>query len=110
MDQLSFASLDFAAKKKRAKRDVFLAERATVVPWTALEGVIEPHLRDRRQSRNAWGRWQPLPPPREQTPPYFRHLKEALLKRPPASLWVALGSCEERARPGPRHHPRPDLG
>ena len=26
MDQLSFASLDFAAKKKRTKRDVFLAE------------------------------------------------------------------------------------
>ena len=28
MDQLSFASLDFAAKKKRTKRDVFLAEMA----------------------------------------------------------------------------------
>ena len=33
MDQLSFASLDYAAKKKRTKRDVFLAEMATVVPW-----------------------------------------------------------------------------
>jgi transposase, IS5 family len=43
MDQLSLASLDFAAKKKRTKRDVFLAEMATVVPWAALEGVIEPH-------------------------------------------------------------------
>jgi len=43
MDQLSFASLDFAAKKKRTKRDVFLAEMAAVVPWVALEGVIEPH-------------------------------------------------------------------
>jgi transposase, IS5 family len=43
MDQLSFASLDFAAKKKRTKRDLFLAEMATVVPWAALEGVIEPH-------------------------------------------------------------------
>ena len=43
MDQLSFASLDFAAKKKRTKRDVFLAEMATVVPWAALEGVLEPH-------------------------------------------------------------------
>ena len=30
MDQLSFASLDFAAKKKRTKRDVFLAEMSTV--------------------------------------------------------------------------------
>jgi transposase, IS5 family len=43
MDQLSFASLDYAAKKKRTKRDVFLAEMAAVVPWAALEAVIEPH-------------------------------------------------------------------
>jgi transposase, IS5 family len=43
MDQLSFASLDFAAKKKRTKRDVFLAEMAAVVPWLKLEGLIEPH-------------------------------------------------------------------
>ena len=41
MDQLSFASLDYAAKKKRTKRDVFLAEMAAVVPWVALEAVIE---------------------------------------------------------------------
>ncbi len=43
MDQLSFASLDFAAKKKRTKRDVFLAEMAAVVPWGMLEALIEPH-------------------------------------------------------------------
>ena len=43
MGQLSFASLDFAAKKKRTKRDVFLSEMVAVVPWGALEGVIEPH-------------------------------------------------------------------
>jgi len=43
MDQLSFASLDFAAKKKRTKRDVFLAEMAAVVPWSALESVVESH-------------------------------------------------------------------
>jgi len=28
MDQLSFASLDFAAKKKTTKRELFLAEMA----------------------------------------------------------------------------------
>ena len=43
MSQLSFASLDYAAKKKRTKRDVFLAEMAEVVPWARLEAVIEPH-------------------------------------------------------------------
>jgi len=31
-DQLSFASLDYAAKKKLTKRDVFLAEMAAAVP------------------------------------------------------------------------------
>ena len=41
--QLSFASLDFAAKKKRTKRDVFVAEMAEIVPWGMLEALIEPH-------------------------------------------------------------------
>src|SRR5262249_30389534 len=41
--QLSFASLDFAGKKKRTKRDVLLAEMAAVVPWSKLEALIEPH-------------------------------------------------------------------
>ena len=43
MDQLSFATLDFASKKKRTKRDVFLGEMAAVVPWSVLEAVIAPH-------------------------------------------------------------------
>jgi len=43
MIQLSFASLDYAAKKKRTKREVFLAEMEGVVPWSRLEGVIAPH-------------------------------------------------------------------
>lgn len=42
-DQLSFASLDYAAKKKRTKREVFLAEMGVTVPWAKLEAVIEPH-------------------------------------------------------------------
>jgi transposase, IS5 family len=42
-DQLSFASLDFTAKKKRTKRDVFLAGMAAIVPWSTLEARIEPH-------------------------------------------------------------------
>ena len=42
-DQLSFASLDYASKKKRTKRDVFLAEMAAAVPWGLLEALIDPH-------------------------------------------------------------------
>ena len=41
--QLSFAPLDYAGKKKRTKRDVFLAEMAAAVPWSVLEAVIAPH-------------------------------------------------------------------
>ena len=54
MDQLSFASLDFAAKKKRTKRDVFLAEMAAVVPWGMLEGLIEPRYRRGRALANLY--------------------------------------------------------
>jgi Transposase and inactivated derivatives, IS5 family len=42
MDQLSFASLDYAAKKKRTKREKFLAEMERVVPWGRLLALIEP--------------------------------------------------------------------
>jgi hypothetical protein len=38
--QLSFATLDYAGKKKRTKRDAFLAEMAAAVPWSVLEAVI----------------------------------------------------------------------
>ena len=41
MDRLAFASLDYAAKNKRSKRDVVLAEMASVVPWIMLEALIE---------------------------------------------------------------------
>ena len=43
MSQLSFASLDYAAKKKRTKRERFLAEMDSVVPWARLEALIAPH-------------------------------------------------------------------
>jgi len=40
---MSFASLDFATKKKQTKREVFLAAMGAVVPWGVLEALIEPH-------------------------------------------------------------------
>ena len=49
--QLSFATLDYAAKKKRTKRDVFLAEMAAAVPWSVLETVIAPHYPKRSSRR-----------------------------------------------------------
>jgi IS5 family transposase len=42
MSQLSFATLDHQNKKKRTKREVFLAEMNAVVPWALLLALIEP--------------------------------------------------------------------
>ena len=42
MDQLSFASAEYAMKKKRTRREKFLADMERVVPWSRLIAVIEP--------------------------------------------------------------------
>ena len=42
MGQRSFASAEYAMKKKRTKREKFLAEMERIVPWSRLIAVIEP--------------------------------------------------------------------
>lgn len=42
MDQLSFAEAEYAAKRKKTRREVFLEEMDLVVPWKALIKVITP--------------------------------------------------------------------
>ena len=42
MSQRSFASAEFALKKKRTRREKFLTEMERVVPWARLIAVIEP--------------------------------------------------------------------
>ena len=43
MKQTTFASMSFAAKKRRTRREKFLAEMEQVVPWAELVALIEPH-------------------------------------------------------------------
>jgi IS5 family transposase len=43
MTQLSYSTLDHQNKKKRTKREVFLAEMEAVVPWALLLALIEPY-------------------------------------------------------------------
>ncbi len=43
MKQISFARLAEAGKKRKTKRERFLEEMETVVPWPALVALIEPH-------------------------------------------------------------------
>jgi IS5 family transposase len=42
MSQRSFASAEYAMKKKRTRREKFLAEMERIVPWARLVTVIEP--------------------------------------------------------------------
>ncbi|WP_373717537.1 IS5 family transposase [Roseateles sp.] len=42
MSQRSFASAEYAMKKKRTRREVFLADMERIVPWPRLIAVIEP--------------------------------------------------------------------
>ena len=43
MKQLSFSDAEYGGKRKRTRREVFVAEMSRVVPWKKLEAVIEPH-------------------------------------------------------------------
>lgn len=43
MKQTSFASVEFASKKRKTRREKFLEEMEAVVPWARLEALIEPH-------------------------------------------------------------------
>ena len=42
MGQISFADAEYAGKRKKTRREVFLEEMELVVPWQALLKVIEP--------------------------------------------------------------------
>jgi hypothetical protein len=42
MNQRSFASAEYAMKKKRTRREKFLVDMERVVPWSRLIAVIEP--------------------------------------------------------------------
>ena len=42
MSQISFADAEYAGKRKKTRREIFLEEMEVVVPWKALLKVIEP--------------------------------------------------------------------
>ena len=42
MDQMSFGDSEYASKRKRTRRETFLAEMEQVIPWTILLNLIEP--------------------------------------------------------------------
>jgi len=55
MNQRSFASAEYAMKKKRTRRERFLAEMDAVIPWSRLVRLIEPHYPKAGQGRQPLG-------------------------------------------------------
>jgi len=43
MKQQSFASLSYAAKKRKTQKELFLEKMESCVPWAAFEAIIKPH-------------------------------------------------------------------
>ena len=42
MSQMSFGDAEYAGKRKKTRREVFLEEMEQVVPWKSLLSLIEP--------------------------------------------------------------------
>src|SRR5262245_57673028 len=43
MDQLSFAEAEYASKKRKTRREVFLKRMDGLIPWSRLEQKVSPH-------------------------------------------------------------------
>jgi hypothetical protein len=41
MSQLSFSDVEYGAKRKKTKREIFLAEMDSIVPWDSMIKLIE---------------------------------------------------------------------
>ena len=55
MNQSTFASFPYATKKKRTRREAFLAEMEAVVPGARLTALIKPHYPKAGQEGRAAG-------------------------------------------------------
>ena len=44
MSQMSFGDAEYAGKRKKTRRELFLEEMDQVVPWKSLPALIEPEL------------------------------------------------------------------
>ncbi|MEO6908331.1 MAG: IS5 family transposase [Abditibacteriaceae bacterium] len=55
MSQLTFCSLSYASKKKVTRRESFLQEMETIVPWLDFESLIEPHYPKAGNGRQPMG-------------------------------------------------------
>jgi len=54
MAQISFADAEYAGKRKKTRREVFLEEMELVVPWKGLLKLIEPHYPTAERGRRPY--------------------------------------------------------
>ncbi len=54
MSRMSLSDAEYAGKRKKTRREVFLDEMEQVVPWKVMPGLIAPH--DPTASRIRWSR------------------------------------------------------
>lgn len=52
--QATFNDVEFSSKRKKTRREVFLAEMERVIPWQRLLDVLEPHYHHNRRGRRAY--------------------------------------------------------
>ena len=64
--QISFSEIEYDAKKKQTRRDVFLAKMETIVPFARLVALIAPHYpTSGRRGRPPLGKRRTIQVPRE---------------------------------------------
>jgi IS5 family transposase len=51
MSQLTFAEAEYAQKKRKTRREVFLEKLEQLLPWKALESTIAAHYASGRAGR-----------------------------------------------------------
>lgn len=54
MDQMSFGDAGYTSKRKRTRRQTFLAEMEQVIPWSILLNLIEPFYRKAGNGRRSY--------------------------------------------------------
>jgi hypothetical protein len=57
MAQLTFAEVEYATKKRKTRREVFLEKMETLIPWKQLEKKLSKHYHKGNAGRPLYPRW-----------------------------------------------------
>ncbi len=54
MSQLSFSDIDYLHKKRKTRKEVFLARMDSLIPWQDIESKVQPHYRISSKGRSGY--------------------------------------------------------